>query len=134
MFYSRKLLFFAFFLIMSSFSLHGLQAKQPKQKDKDFEEIIVAPKECLRLSTPVSSSTQPMRLQFVNMCQEDIYAKVCILEQNGKANLHESPVRIPRFGTFNLNLFPGEDPNKVTWASAIGNPPTPAPCNKNTKQ
>ena len=132
-FYTRNLLFFTLFLTISFYSLQGVN-KPLETKDKDFEEIIVAPKECLRMTTPASPSTQPMRLQFVNTCQDDVYAKVCILERDGGVKLHQSPVRIPRFGTFNLNLYPGEEPHNVSWASSIGEPPTPAPCNKNVRR
>ncbi|HEY4832067.1 MAG TPA: hypothetical protein VIH61_05845 [Waddliaceae bacterium] len=136
-FRNRGLLCFTLFLIMSSFPLQGVsrpQSKEPQNKDKDIEEIIVSPKECLQMTTPTSPSTQPMRLQFVNTCQDDVYAKVCVLEQDGDVKLHKSPVRIPRFGTFNLMLYPGEEPSKVTWTSSVGEPPTPAPCNKNVRR
>jgi hypothetical protein len=105
-----------------------------QSKEKDIEEIIVSPKECLRMSTPPSPTTQPMRLQFVNTCQDDIYAKVCVLERDGDVKLHKSPVRIPRFGTYNLMLYPGEEAAHVTWSSSIEEPVTPAPCNKNVRR
>lgn len=131
-FFTRNLLFFTLLLIISFYSLRGVIPTEIKEKDR--EEIIVAPQECLQMRTPASSATQPMRLQFVNQCQDNVYAKVCILEQDGGVKLHQSPVRIPRFGTFNLNLYPGEEPKSVTWASSISEPPTPAPCNKNVRR
>lgn len=130
--YGHTLLLFVFLLIFGAG--WAQPPKTQKQADSGPEVINVMPKECITQAGKGPKSGSPVMLRFVNNCQEDVYTKFCVVDRNGNKTRYVSPIRIPRFSTYNLNLAPGEIPSNVTWSSSIGMPPDPAPCGKHQQK